>query len=143
MGCGCYEDSLHYLVCPKIPKKDELIRGLTGIKFWLKRHNTDPSLTSVLMRILRKNLNREMGDLDGWNFDKESNKNDLKKLVREQRAIGWTSLFKGRMCTMWKEIQGKYISHGIEEEQQPAYKTAEWWTAGVIQQLIYFSLNTW
>ena len=44
---------------------------------------------------------------------------------------------------MWKEIQSKHIANYTEEKKQPAYKTAEWWTAGVIQQLVYFSLNTW
>ena len=78
-----------------------------------------------------------------WRFNNESNKNDLEKLVHDQRAVGWNSIFKGRLCTMWKSIQGRHFARCDESDNLPKYKTSEWWTAGLIQQLIYFSLNTW
>ena len=44
---------------------------------------------------------------------------------------------------MWKTIQGQLFARSDESDNLPKYKTSEWWTAGLIQQLIYFSLNTW
>ena len=143
MGCGCYEDSLHYLVCPNNPKKDEMTQGLKGIKNWLKRHDTAPVLIAVLMRILHHTIANTVESLSTWRFDKERHELKLKRLTRDQRAIGWTSIFKGRLCTMWKVIQGRHLAQYDEDDNIPKYKTAEWWTAGLIQQLIYFSLNTW
>ena len=143
MGCGFYEASLHYLFCDNNPKPDELTRGLTGIKNWMRKHDTAPALRSIMMRILRKTLHQQSDGLRVWNFQKEHNHVDLEQLICDQRALGWDSIFKGRLCKMWKEIQRKHIASHRDDEQHPGYKTAEWWTAGLIQQIIYFTLNAW
>ena len=145
MKCGCYEASMHYLVCPKNPKLDEMQRGLVGIKTWMRMNDAAPGLSSILMRITRKFIGRRTDELDEWNFEneEEGDKDDFYDLVRDQKAIGWHSLFLGRLSKKWHVIQNKYFSTFTEDDDLPAYKTATWWTAGLIQQLIYFSLNTW
>ena len=121
-----------------------MTQGLKGIKSWMKRHDTAPELIAVLMRILHRTLANEVERLHTWHFDKERNALKLKKLIRGQQAICWTSIFKGRLCTMWKAIQGRHLAQYDEDDNIPKYKTAEWWTASLIQQLTYFSLNsTW
>ena len=44
---------------------------------------------------------------------------------------------------MWKEIQGRHFEAMKDKDNQPAYKNADWWAAGIIQQLTYYSLNAW
>jgi hypothetical protein len=145
MKCGCYEASMHYLVCQKNPKLDEMQRGLVGIKTWMRMNDAAPGLSSILMRITRKFIGRRTDELDEWNFEneEEGDKDDFYDLVRDQKAIGWHSLFLGRLSKKWHVIQNKYFSTFTEDDDLPDYKTATWWTAGLIQQLIYFSLNTW
>jgi len=145
MKCGCYEASMHYLVCPKNPKMDEMTRGLTGIKTWMRMNDAAPGLSSILMRITRKFIGRKTDELEIWNFEneEEGNKDDFYDLVRDQQAIGWHSMFLGRLSTKWHTIQNKYFSTFTDDDTLPEYKTATWSTAGLIQQLIYFSLNSW
>ena len=144
MGCGSYEETLHYLHCTKNPKPNEMVRGLTGIRRWMKSNNTAPGLTSILMRIAHNVLNDNTADLENWVFNHDDRyKHDLEQLVYDQRAIGWREIFKGRLSTRWKTIQNYHLRQGENEGNYPKYKTAEWWSIGVIQQLIYFTLNTW
>ena len=145
MKCGCYEASLHYLVCPKTPKLDEMARGILGIKTWMRMNDAAPGLSSILIRILRKFVGRRTEELDTWNFENEAegDKADFYELVRDQEAIGWHSLFLGRVSKKWHAIQNKYFATFTDDDTLPEYKTATWWTAGMIQQLIYFSLNSW
>ena len=109
----------------------------------MQKNDTAPGLTTILLRILRKFLDHQTESLNSWNFDKERQKSDFEELVRDQKTLGWHCLFQGRLCTKWKDIQRKHYDKYTDEDKHPAYKTAQWWTAGVIQQLIYFSLNTW
>ena len=143
LGCGIYEAPLHYLICRKNPKKGEMIRGLSGIKKWMKRNDTAPVLIPIMMRILRNCLHKQPEGLDDWNFSNEKYRTGLAQLVHDQKEIGWYSLFKGRICTMWKEIQGRHFEAMKDKDNQPAYKNADWWAAGIIQQLTYYSLNEW
>jgi hypothetical protein len=144
MECGHYEGSLHYLHCKKNPKPNEMVRGLTGIKIWLKKNNTAPGLTSILLRILRKAIDDNTDDLNTWVFTrKDTNKEVFEQLIQEQQAIGWMEIFKGRLSVRWYGIQHDYLRKTVDEENTKPYKTAEWWTIGIIQQLVYFSLNAW
>ena len=143
MGCGLYEASLHYLVCANNPRQEEMVRGLTGIKTWMKHNDTEPGLVTIMMRILRKTLHRQPNELTVWNFNQEQYETDYNQLVADQRAIGWYSIFKGRICRKWKMIQQKHLKSQTEDNAHPGYKTAERWSAGIIQQIIYFTLNTW
>jgi hypothetical protein len=52
-------------------------------------------------------------------------------------------IFKGRLSVRWYGIQHDYLRKTVDEENTKPYKTAEWWTIGIIQQLVYFSLNAW
>jgi hypothetical protein len=144
MGCGKYEDTLHYLHCTKNPKPNEMVRGLKGIKRWMKSNMTEPGLTSIILRIARKVLDNQTADLEHWIFEKDSTKRiEFEKLVEEQQQIGWMEIFKGRLTTRWTTIQRQYMRQEIDDYPTPSYRTAEWWTIGLIQQLIYFTLNTW
>ena len=134
---------MHYLICRDNPKKGEMIRGLTGRKKWMQHNDTAPVLLPVMMRILRKCLYRQPEGLANWNFRHEKYKTDLEQLVHDQKEIGWYSIFKGRICTMWKKIQSRHLGTMKDKENQSSYKNANWWAAGIIQQLIYYSLNVW
>ena len=52
----------------------------------------------------------------------------------------WHCLFQGQLCMNWKDIQRKHFNKYTEEDNHPAYKMAQWWITGIIQQLIFFSL---
>ena len=141
MGCGALEIPLHYLACSKINSQCEVWRGVKGIKSWLKNSDTEPGLVATIMRIIRHYLDGNVGKLDVWNFTREKYKGDLEKLVQDQKALGWTSLFQGRLCRQWRNIQTKHYS--ALNASRAKYKTGTWWAAGLIQQLIYFTLNSW
>ena len=143
MGCGHNEAPLHYLLCTRNPKKEEMVRGLNGIRKWMKDNDTDPGIVSIMMRILRKVLNCQTNELGNWNFANEPYRVQYDLLIRSQRTIGWISIFKGRISTKWQQIQQKHMNEQQRENDSPSYRTAEWWAAGLIQQLIYFTLNTW
>lgn len=143
LGCGCIEDALHYVKCTSNPKMAEMMKGLQGIKAWMRRNDAAPGLVPVLMRILRKYIDNDHDHLEDWSFDQEVYSRRLYQLTTEQRAIGWDSLLKGRLSNQWQEIQRLHFRVLNKNDQLPLYKTAEWWTAGLIQQLIYFTLNAW
>jgi hypothetical protein len=141
MGCGNTETALHYLICPQIADKSETWRGMKGIKMWLKNNDTDPALVAVLMRIMRHYLEGTPEKLDVWNFTREAKKSDLENLVQDQKALGWKSIFQGRLCTRWRNMQTKHYK--TSHTPRPKYKTGNWWAAGIIQHLIFFTLNSW
>jgi hypothetical protein len=143
MGCGLYEAPLHYLICSHNPKKNEMARGISGIKQWMRRNDTAPVLISIMMRVIRNCLYHQSEGLSEWNFSLEKFRVNLGHLVDDQRKIGWYSVFKGRISLKWKAIQQQYSHSKRDTDTKAVYKTAEWWAAGLIQQLIYFSLNAW
>ena len=143
MGCGHHEEPLHYLFCHRNPKKDEMVLGLNGIRKWMKNQDTDPGLVSIMMRILRKVLNCQSDELRNWNFANDPYREHYDLLIKSQRSIGWPSIFKGRISKTWQQIQQKHMTAQQGDNSNTLYRTAEWWAAGLIQQLIYFTLNTW
>ena len=144
MLCGEYESSMHYLQCTKNPCMAEMKRGLADIRKWLKRSDSHPALISIMMRILHKFIQKKERELDTWNFTNEKDQVALEDLVACQKRIGWDNLFKGRISVKWREIQLQHMSRTANPEKpRPAYLTAEYWTSNVIQQIIYFTLNTW
>ncbi len=53
-------------------------------------------------------------------------------------------MFKGRFSILWRELQLQYMSRTENPEApRPEYQTAEYWASHMIQQVVYFSLNSW
>ena len=45
---------------------------------------------------------------------------------------------------LWRELQQRYMSRTENpDEPRPEYQTAEYWASNLIQQIVYFSLNSW
>jgi hypothetical protein len=144
MGCGEYEHSLHYLTCRLNPKPNEIVRSLTGIKKWMKKHGTEPGLISIMMRITRKIFDNCIHDLDHWVFNRDTKyKAYYEQLIREQQTIGWVEIFKGHLSNTWTKIQHLHSRLDIDTMPPNPHRTAERWTIGIVQQLIYITLNTW
>ena len=142
MGCGEYEAPLHFLCCTKNPRMDETKLGIRGIRKWLKRQDTAPVLISIIIRILYKATQDKTEELGEWNFTNERDEASLRAIVDDQEEIGWSNFFKGRMAKEWGVVQGQYYNT-LDLPESQAYKTGVWWTANLIRQITYFSLNQW
>ena len=46
------------------------------------------------------------------------------------------------MAKSWQYIQGRHFE-SLDLPESQVYKTGLWWTANLIRQVSYFSLNTW
>ena len=46
------------------------------------------------------------------------------------------------MAKSWQYIQGRHFE-SLDLPESQVYKTGLWWTANLIRQVTYFSLNTW
>jgi hypothetical protein len=144
MGCGEYEAPLHYIHCKCNPHSAEMTRGLEGIRKWLRSNETAPALTSVLMRMLRLYAASDLDALDEWDFTNEPNAEGLHQLVNSQARIGWDNLFKGRISNEWCKLQAVHLRITENPDKpRPAYRTAAYWASCLIQQIVYFTLNTW
>ena len=144
MGCRKYEASLHYLQCTHNPHPAEMTQGISGIRKWMRSNETSPALTSIMTRILKHYINNNIDDLEEWDFENEPNKVWLHQLVKSQAEIGWESIFKGRISIEWRNLQNIYL-HETEDIEKPrlVYRTATYWASCLIQQIVYFTLNTW
>ncbi len=111
----------------------------------MKANETAPALISVMSRILKCYISNKTDDLDEWDFENEHNKTHLYSLVAAQGEIGWDSVFKGRISIEWRNIQNSYLRATEQdvENPRPGYRTATYWASGLIQQVIYLTLNTW
>ena len=63
--------------------------------------------------------------------------------LEEQHRIGWGNFMKGRISTKFGQIQMEAYKTSDDDNHVPAHFSATWWTAGLIKELIYLSLNVW
>jgi hypothetical protein len=94
--------------------------------------------------MLRAYTSNDLDTLEEWDFTNVPNANRLHGLVNSQARIGWDNLFKGRISTEWSNLQAVHLrSTENPTKPRPAYRTASYWASCMIQQIVYFTLNTW
>ena len=140
LGCGCTEDSQHYLQCrvlrdARIPQRD-----FSAISKWLQKQSTMPELTAVLMHGMEHWMDTGTAE-ELWDIAHSPYRDDIINAIAEQNSIGWHNALKGRLSTMWGNI---YMAHFEDNaDGTPTHVTATWWTGELIRQILYFSLATW
>ena len=96
------------------------------------------------MRILRAYTSDRRDDLDEWDFSNEIDSVALQRLIDSQAIIGWDNVFKGRISIEWRHIQSAHLQSTEDPNNpRPAYRTATYWASCLVQQIVYFTLNTW
>jgi len=84
-----------------------------------------------------------------WNFPEDEDHAGLTQALAEQQQIGWHNFFKGRISQTWTAIQqseySRQIQHRINTNDDPLPKHyfGNWWTANLIKQVVFMSLNLW
>ena len=74
-------------------------------------------------------------ELDEWG---------IQDALDEQRQIGLYNFFKGRVSSKFGDIQMSAYNADKSLDPVPShYSSTCWWTAGLIKEVIYMSLNLW
>ena len=63
--------------------------------------------------------------------------------LEEQDCIGWYNFFKAHILEKLGKIQMNANRVDDRLESIPGHYSATWWTAGLIKEMIHFSLNMW
>ena len=79
-------------------------------------------------------------DIDVWSDLQEWG---IYAAMEEQSKIGWNNFMKGQITPKFGVIQMKAYGKDDTLQQMPAHYSATWWTAGLIKEIIYLSLNVW
>ena len=74
-----------------------------------------------------------------WDVPTELQEWGLDQAIQERITLGWSNFFKGRIATQFGITQMAAYCHDLDDI--PLHYSATWWTAGLIKQMIYFSLN--
>ena len=139
-NCEC----LH---CTKHPKPDEIKRCINSIAKWMSTVGTSKPLKIIILKAMREWLQEgkvESLDLStGW------------RTRQSPSGFSWTEtnrmaqFFKGRISQTWTAIQqseySRQIQHRINTNDDPLPKHyfGNWWTANLIKQVVFMSLNLW
>ena len=67
----------------------------------------------------------------------------IQDALTEQTQIGWNNFFKGCITKAFGNIQMKAYHADPHITQVPSHYSTTWWTAGLIKEMIYMSLNVW
>ena len=76
-----------------------------------------------------------------WEVPDEQKEWGLVEAIEEQNMIGWNNFFKGRISKQFGVVQME--AYANSDREIPTHYSATWWTAGLIKQVLYFSLNMW
>ena len=113
LGCGCVEQTHHYLQCNKQPGYSSVQRETTSLDHDLQKAGTHPDLHRIILRSVRTYLTGGTPTLQ-WTRD-----GAVPDLIREafadQSEIGWCHLLIGRMAIKWKLAQHQHLLEVAQE----------------------------
>ena len=141
MGCGQYECSQHFLVCPILQDAQIISRDLDAVRKWMVSKNTQDELKIVLMTGFTHWLQEGTSKAD-WTLSNSDYRDDLETAILHQNMIGWDNAFKGRLAVEWGCVQMRYYKTRYTDKI-PAHLSATWWTSELSRQLLFFSLAIW
>ena len=142
MGCGQHEDSQHYLRCTKLRDARAIDQSFGQLQQWMKTVQTAPEIEVIFMIGLRHwiehNTQKEVWDLDNGPYRQQ-----LEEAISDQNHIGWGNAFKGRLSTLWGDVQMLHYREKYDNTAMPAHLSPTWWTSEFLRQLLYMSLQAW
>ena len=142
MGCGHHEDSQHYLQCPKLHDAKAIDCSFGDLQKWMKKRDTHPEMEIILLQGLR-HWTTHSHPQEIWELTDSPDRTSLEDAIREQNHIGWGNIFKGRISTIWGEVQMRFYTAKYADTEAPKHVTPTWWTSEFLRQVIYMSLNAW
>ena len=142
LHCGCQETAQHFLKCPVLHAAKITDQCFVSLHRWFTRHKSHPVLQRLIMLAIRAWIDdtemsddfEVLADLQEWG---------IHEAMAEQSRIGWSNFMKGRITSRFGIIQMKAYESDESDAPLPAHYTATWWTAGLIKELLYLSLNMW
>ena len=114
----------------------------TLLHWWFSKHRTHPVIQQVLMIAIRAWINDMELPMD-LEVPTELHEWGTYKALKEQSQLGWNNFMKGRITPKFGRIQMKAYEQDNTMENIPVHYSATWWTAGLIKEIIYLSLNVW
>ena len=142
MGCGQHEDSQHYLRCPILHDARAINCSFGALQKWMKKMDTHTEMEIVLLTGLR-HWTPHHHPKDIWELTDSPERDNLVEAIYEQISIGWGNIFKGRISTIWGEIQMCHYSDKHTDTTTPKHLSPTWWTSEFLRQAIYMSLHAW
>ena len=142
MGCGEHEDSQHYLRCTKLRDARAMDTSFGMLQKWMKKVHTYSEIEVIFMIGLRHWT--ESGTPKAiWELANGPYRQQLEEAIYEQNQIGWGNAFKGRISTLWGDIQMEHYRTKYEDDDMPPHISSTWWAGEFLRQLLYMSLNAW
>ena len=142
MGCGQHETSQHYLQCTKLRDTTAINQSFGMLQKWLKKAHTAPEMEVIFLVGLRHWIEHDT-QKEMWELDNGPLRQQLEEAIYDQNQIGWGNAFKGRISTMWGDIQMSYYREKYADKDMPQHLSATWWASEFLRQLLYMSLNAW
>ena len=142
MGCGEHEDSQHYLRCTKLRDARAIDLSFGILQKWMKKVHTHPELEVILMVGLR-HWTEHNAPKTIWELDDGPYRQKLEEAIYDQNTIGWGNAFKGRISTLWGDIQMEHYKSKYCDTDMPRHLSPTWWASKFLRQLLYMSLNAW
>ena len=142
MGCGQHEDSQHYLRCKKLHDTRAMDCSFGQLQKWMKKAHTHPEMEVILIVGL-KHWTEHQYPKEIWELTDSPVRDKLEEAIQEQNQIGWGNVFKGRISTVWGEVQMHHYAETYEDIEIPQHLSATWWASEFLRQVIYMSLNAW
>ena len=142
MGCGEHEDSQHYLRCIKPQDVRAIDQSFGMLQKWMRKVDTYSEIEVIFLVGLRHwtthNTHKEV-----WELDHGLYRSKLEEAIFDQNQIGWGNAFKGRISTMWGDVQMDHCRDKHADTDMPRHLSPTWWASEFLRQLLYMSLNAW
>jgi exonuclease III len=132
------EDWEHILKC-KHPSRQEWRRGfLTQLETKCKSVKTRPQLERILCDAITGWFNHSM-EAYAYELNPSAYPKEVRRLIRQQNAIGWQQLFLGRFSGEWSALQDNYYAQkraeAVEMDQtkkKTKKQTGQRWQISII-----------
>ena len=140
LQCGCVEVAQHCLHCPVLHNARMADAGLQSLYKWFATTRTHHQIKNTILIAIKAWL-KQQEIPSVWDVPSNLQEWGLDQAIADQNTIGWSNFFKGRIAKQFGLTQMEAYRHDLDEV--PSHYSATWWTAGLIKQMIYFSLNMW
>ena len=104
MGRGEHEDFQHYLRCTKLRDARAIDQSFGMLQKWMKKANTCPEI-EVIFLIRLRHWTENGTPKEIWELTDGPFRQRLEEAIFDQNQIGWGNAFKGRISTLWGDIQ--------------------------------------
>lgn len=137
-ACPCCrhpdETTSHVLLCENPTRKKLYHESLTKLETWLRQRETDPRLTTMIMRYLR---GRSTKSMQSCCEGRRSTRSRYFRLATQVDRLGWQNFTEGRIPRQLERIQCRHY-HRIESQ-----RSSRKWAAELIDQIFKLTHLQW